>query len=87
MNEKIKNSIDKIEPESRAKERMYQNILKKAAKAEKPKMSPAKARFQRSGGGCEPRNAAQGGHLNFPSRKEERPMGPVEPSRDCCVKA
>ncbi len=43
MNEKIKNSIDKIEPESRAKERMYQNILKKAAKAEKPKMSPAKA--------------------------------------------
>ena len=43
MNEKIKNSIDKIEPESGAKERMYQNILKNAAKAEKTKMSPAKA--------------------------------------------
>lgn len=42
MNEKIKNSIDKIEPEFGAKERMYQNILKKAAKAEKPKMSPTK---------------------------------------------
>lgn len=42
MNEKIKNSIDNIEPESGAKERMYQNILKKAAKAEKTKMSPAK---------------------------------------------
>ena len=34
MNERIKNSIDNIEPESGAKERMYQNILKKAAKAE-----------------------------------------------------
>ena len=42
MNDKIKNSIDNIEPESGAKERMYQNILKKAAKEEKPKMSPAK---------------------------------------------
>lgn len=42
MNDKIKSSIDKIEPESGAKERMYQSILKKAAKAEKPKMSPAK---------------------------------------------
>ncbi len=42
MNERIKNSIDKIEPESGTKERMYQNILKKAAKAEQPKMSPAK---------------------------------------------
>ena len=42
MNEKIKNSIDNIEPESGAKERMYQNILKKAAKAEKTKISPAK---------------------------------------------
>lgn len=43
MNEKIKNSIDKIEPESGAKERMYQNILEKAAKAEKPKITAAKA--------------------------------------------
>ena len=42
MNDRIKSSIDKIEPESGAKERMYQSILKKAAKAEKPKMSPAK---------------------------------------------
>lgn len=42
MNDRIKSSIDKIEPESGAKERMYQSILKKAAKAEKPKLSPAK---------------------------------------------
>ena len=42
MNDKIKSSIDKIEPESGAKERMYQSILKKAAKTEKPKLSPAK---------------------------------------------
>lgn len=43
MNERIKNSVDKIEPESGAKERMYQNILEKAAKAEKPKITAAKA--------------------------------------------
>ena len=42
MNDKIKNSIDKIEPERGAKERMYQNILKKAAKPETPKVSPMK---------------------------------------------
>lgn len=43
MNDKIKKSIDKIEPESGAKERMYQNILKKAAEKEKPKITAAKA--------------------------------------------
>lgn len=42
MNEKIRKSIEKIEPEAGAKERMYQNILKKAAQAEQPKMSPAR---------------------------------------------
>lgn len=37
MNKKIKNSIDKIKPEAGAKDRMYRNIMKKAAKAEKNK--------------------------------------------------
>lgn len=42
MNKKIKNSIDKIEPEAGAKKRMYRNIMKKAAKSEKKQMPAVK---------------------------------------------
>ena len=42
MNEKIKNALDTVEPQPDAKERMYQNILKKAEKEKKPKVSPVK---------------------------------------------
>lgn len=38
---KIKESIDSIEPESGAKERMYQNIMKKAQPQSEPIVTPA----------------------------------------------
>jgi len=40
---------------------------------------------QRDSGWCELSDTGSG--LSLPSRKEEHRIRPVEPSRDCCVKA